>query len=245
MGEWEAWLKAGTGDDKTNIVIIADFWERTGGIFSRDRDLSANAFYVPFGGSDTRSGTFSGKIGGDFRLIPKMFFGPGGLPQFGVNTPLPHSAPNAATSPFYVATPVVAGGGPNPNAYPGAPGVHNPRQTVDQTGTKYRGGGDYYLYNFAAVTPALPPADRQSFYGSFMRDLCDKYLTLFADFKYVRSFFDASLAPVPFLPDPFKIPGTNIGFRLFGMSVPIQNAFNPFTVADATIPGFFPDGAFR
>ncbi len=24
MGEWEAWLKAGTGDDKTDIVVIAD-----------------------------------------------------------------------------------------------------------------------------------------------------------------------------------------------------------------------------
>src|SRR5437016_11101981 len=103
MGEWEAWLKAGTGDDKTDIVVIADFWERTGGLFSRDRDLSANAFYIPFGGFEDRSGTFPGNIGGfDFRLIPKMFFGPGGLPQFGVNTPLPHSAPNAATSPFYI-----------------------------------------------------------------------------------------------------------------------------------------------
>jgi iron complex outermembrane recepter protein len=27
MGELEAWLKAGTGDDKTDIVVIADFWE--------------------------------------------------------------------------------------------------------------------------------------------------------------------------------------------------------------------------
>src|SRR5213594_356792 len=26
MGEWEAWLKAGTGDDKTDIVVVADFW---------------------------------------------------------------------------------------------------------------------------------------------------------------------------------------------------------------------------
>ena len=34
MGEWEAWIKAGTGDDKTEIVVIADFWERTGGVFS-------------------------------------------------------------------------------------------------------------------------------------------------------------------------------------------------------------------
>ena len=54
MGEWEAWIKAGTGDDKTEIVVIADFWQRTGGLFSRDRDLSANAFYIPWGGGDFR-----------------------------------------------------------------------------------------------------------------------------------------------------------------------------------------------
>src|SRR5438876_2412248 len=100
MGEWEAWLKAGTGDDKTDIVVIADFWERTGGLFSRDRDLTANAFYIPWGGFDGREFGTPGSIVG-FRLLPRMFFGPGGLPQFGVNTPLPHSAPNVATSPFY------------------------------------------------------------------------------------------------------------------------------------------------
>src|SRR5213595_2549350 len=55
MGEWEAWLKAGTGDNKTDIVVIADFWERTGGLFSRDRDLTANAFFTPFGGFEARS----------------------------------------------------------------------------------------------------------------------------------------------------------------------------------------------
>ncbi len=59
---------------------------------------------------------------------------------------------------------------------------------------------------------------------------------LFADFKYVRSFFDASLAAVPFVPDPFKTPGTNVGLSLpFTISVPISNPFNPFTVADATL----------
>ena len=86
------------------------------------------------------------------------------------------------------------------------PGIIGPNaiQHFRQSGTDYKGGGDYWLYNFAAVTPALPPADRQAFYGSFTRDLCDEYLTLFADFKYVRSFFDASLSAVPFLPDPFK-----------------------------------------
>ena len=234
MGEWEAWLKAGTGDNKTDIVVIADFWERTGGLFSSDRNISANGFQIPFGGFEGRNlRTFPGNIGGfDFRLIPKMFFGPEGLPQFGVNTPLPHSAPNAQTSPFYVNPFVIA-----PNAYPGPPGINNRRVFEPQSlGTYgYKGGGNYFFYNFAAVTPDLPPADRQAFYGSFMRDLCDKYLTVFADFKYVRSFFDASLAAVPFIPDPF-------GFSPFNISVPISNPFNPFTVADATIPNFFPDG---
>jgi iron complex outermembrane receptor protein len=227
MGEWEAWLKAGTGDDKTNIVVIADFWERTGGLFSRDRDISSNAFQIPWGGFDNRSGWFPGHIGGivGFRLIPKMFFGPGGLPVPGVNTPLPHSAPNAASSPFYKDPLVV-----NPNAYPGAPGIIGPHaiQFRPQAVTDYKGGGDYFFLNFAAFTPALPTADRQAFYGSFMRDVCDKYLTVFVDFKYVRSFFDASLAAVPFAIDPF-------GFSPFGISVPIQNPFNPFTVADGTV----------
>src|SRR5262249_47275324 len=100
---------------------------------------------------------------------------------------------------------------------------------------EYKGGGDYFFYNTAAVTSALPPADRQVFFGSFTRDLCNKYLTVFADFKLARSFFDVSAAAVPFLPDPFKQPGTNLGFSPVGISVPISNPFNPFTVADATV----------
>jgi iron complex outermembrane recepter protein len=239
MGEWEAWIKAGTGDDKTDIVVIVDFWERTGGLFSRDRDISSNAFFIPWGGFDKRSGLEPGRV--RFRaLLPSIFFGPGGTPIPGVNTPLPHSAPNVATSPFYKNPFAV-----NPNAYPGAPGIIGPNaiQFRPQFGTDYKGGSDYFLYNFAAITPALPPADRQGFYGSFTRDLCDKYLVLFADFKYARSFFDASLAAVPFAPDPFKVPGTNIGFSPVGISVPIVNAFNPFIEADATIPNFFPNGS--
>ena len=243
MGEWEAWLKAGTGDDKTDIVVVADFWERTGGLFSRDRDISSNAFQIPWGGFDVRSGNSPGYIPTfGFRLIPKLFFS--------ANSPPPHSAPNAATSPFYknpgfpfqvlAGLPVV-----NPNAYPGAPGIIGPNaiHQVPQTGTQYKGGGDYFLFNFAALTPALPTADRQAYYGSFTRDLCDKYLELFADFKFVRSFFDSSLAAVPFVPDPFKVPGFSVGFSPDGISVPIVNAFNPFTVADATIPNYFPDGS--
>src|SRR5881398_3388125 len=95
MGEWEAWLKAGTGDDKTVIVVIADFYYRTGGLFSRDRDISSNGDFIRFGGLDNRSGNHPGHYGGfpGFRLIPKFFFSP--------NSPPAHSAPNAATAPFY------------------------------------------------------------------------------------------------------------------------------------------------
>ena len=219
MGEWEAWIKAGTGDDKTDIVVIADFYQRLNGIFSRDRDISSNGNFRRFGGFDARSGNFPGRIGG-FRLVPSLFFGPGGLPVPGVNTPLPHSAPNQQTSPFYTR--------------PGAvPGIQN----------SLLGDGNYLFFNFAAFTPALPPADRQNFWGSFTRDLCDKYLTVFTDFKVSRSFFDSSLAAVPFTPDPFKQPGTTLAFSPTGISVPIVNAFNPFTVANATIPNFFPDGS--
>ena len=206
------------GDDKTDIVVIADFWERTGGVFSRARDISSNGNFTRFGGFDSRSGNEPGRVG-SFRLIPKLFFSASSPPQ--------HSAPNAATSPFYI----------------------RPTSPVFNNGNGFLNGtipgldGNYVAFNFAAFTPALPPADRQAFYGSFVRDLCEKYLTLFADFKLVRSFFDSSLAAVPFVPDPFKIPGFNVGFSPQGISVPISNPFNPFTVADATIPNFFPDGS--
>ena len=126
---------------------------------------------------------------------------------FSANSPPPHSAPNVSTSPYYVNPSTVA-------TYP---------------------DGDFFAYNFAALTPSIPAADRQSFYGSFTRDICDKYLTVFADFKYTRSFFDAALAATPFAPDPFKQPN-GVAVSPDGISVPIQNPFNPFTVADATLP---------
>ena len=204
MGEWEAWLKAGTGDDKTDIVVIADFYQRTGGLFSRDRDISSNGnFWSVWRIRSFAAAISPGRVQGE-RLIPSLFFS--------ANSPPPHSAPNVATSPFYTS--------------PGAvPGIAN--STL--------GDGNYVAFNFAAFTPALPPADRQVYYGSFARDLCDKYLTMFSDFKIARSFFDSSLAAVPFTPDPFKITGTSIGFSPSGISVPISNPFNPFTVGDQTL----------
>src|SRR5438094_7572806 len=202
-GELGTGMIAGTGDDKTDIVIIADAYDRAD-IYGRDRNITSNANQLAWGGFDHRSGDFPGVIGPfgnpaarlGFRLIPKLFFSR--------NTPPPHSAPNVSTSPYYT----------NNVPYP---------------------DGNFALYNFAAVTATIPAADRQSIYGSFTRDICDKYLTVFADFKYTRSFFDGAGAAAGFSPDPFKNPN-GTAFSPEGISVPIANPFNPFTVADATLP---------
>jgi iron complex outermembrane receptor protein len=197
--EMEGWILAGTGDDKTDIMIGADFYDRAS-IFSRDRDISSNGRFNRFGGADFRSsnkpgGVFVEGATAVFVLLPNL------------SAPTPHSAPNAVTSP----------------------------QFENRSGGFIPINSNFFKFNFAALTPAIPEADRQSFYGSFTRDICDKYLTTFVDFKYTRSFFRAAAAPVPFTPDPFHNEFGS-GFAPAGMSVPLTNPFNPFTVADATIP---------
>jgi hypothetical protein len=47
-----------------------------------------------------------------------------------------------------------------------SPQFFNGVNGVPQFGTDYKGGGDYFFFNFAAFTPALPPGDRQVYYGS-------------------------------------------------------------------------------
>jgi len=206
--ELETWMIAGTGDDKTDIMIIADAYDRAA-IYSRDRNISSNANQDAWGGFDNRSGELPGRvfeidpITGDrnfFQLLP------------GIITPTPHSFPKVAADPQYI------------NIF--SPAVPKGLRYPD---------GNFQFYNFAALTPSIPAADRQSIYGSFNREICDKYLEVFADFKFTRSFFDAALAATPFVPDAFKQPSGE-AFSPRGVSVPLQNPFNPFTVADATLP---------
>ena len=197
MGEERAYLLAGTGDDKTDIVVYAEVYNRAA-IYSRDADISSNADFRPFGGSDLRSGEFSGRVGGRDSFVYRPDLNSGAL------APTPHAFPNAAKDPQY--SPIT--------------------------------GND--SFNFADRTPALPAVDREYLYGSLDRKICDQYLELFADFKYVRTFWDSALAQGPFAPDvwtdaahPFQITPGN------GISVPIQNPFNPFTVPDYTSLGGF------
>src|SRR4030095_5503770 len=141
--EREGYLLAGIGDDKTDIIVFAEYYDRAA-IFSRDRDLSSNADFRRFGGIDRRSFVSAGHVGG-FVYEPQL--------NRGSRTPTSHAFPNVANDPQY--RPIT--------------------------------GND--LFNPPAFTSAIPAADREYFYGSFARELCDKYFTVFADFKVVRTFF--------------------------------------------------------
>jgi iron complex outermembrane receptor protein len=196
-GQEAAYLLAGTGDDKTDIVIYAGAYNRAG-IFSRDVDISHDPDHTPFGGNDVRSGNFAGRVQG--RVYQPSLNG-------GLRSPTPHAFPSLATDPQYVLR------------------TSLPREAQ--------------LFNFADLTPEVAPTDRQWLYGSVIRDICDKYLTVFADFNYFRQFWEGGLAPTPFTPDVFTDATHPFGISAAGMSVPTQNAFNPFLTANYVSAGGF------
>src|SRR6266487_3791358 len=199
QGEERAYLLAGTGDDKTDIVVYSEVYNRAA-IYSRDRDISSNADFTRFGGVDKRWEDFAGRVG-NFVYQPSL--------NDGARSPTQHAFPDVANDPQYV------------------PLFSLPREQR--------------LFNFEALTPAMAPVDREYLYGSLDTKLCQQYLEFFGDFKYVRSFWDGAQAPAPFTLDVFTDSihpfGITFGISPAGISVPIQNPFNPFTVADYTSPG--------
>ena len=208
-GEEAAYLLAGTGDDKTNIVVYAGLYNAAA-IFSRDVNLSHDP---DRGGlqsnADGRSGNFPG------RVTSRVFLGEA-VPAFniGLRTPTPHASANQFDNTQYT--------------------------------TRFGAAipSERSLFNFADLTPDVAPTDREYLYGSFDRDICDKYLTVFGDFLYFRQFWEGGLAPAPFgAPDVWTDSNHPAGISGAGISVPTQNAFNPFTVADYSSPGGHVPGA--
>jgi iron complex outermembrane receptor protein len=254
-----AYVLAGTGDDKTDIVVYAQYYSRDA-IYSRDRDISSNADFTRFGGPgahqgelDNRSGDFAGHISTPFltkvqpdpERHPDLFdvvpTGDGTVLAPGRKTPT--NVPG--THPFAIYT------GPTTGLTAGAADAavafnnrnlsaagYVPRNTVDHASNDF-------LFNQNALTPAMAPVDREYLYTSLDRKILDQYLELFSDFKYVRGFWDDAWAPTPFTPDVFtdatRLLGISIDANgvLEGISVPIQNPFNPFKVPDYTSAGGF------
>jgi len=190
-GEERGYLLAGTGDDKTDIVVYAEFYSRAA-IYSRDADISSNVDSRRFGGGDGRSFFFAGHVQ-DFVYQPSL--------NGGSRTPTPHHAPSPESDNQYL-----------------------PLSARDR-------------FNFAEFTPAIPAVDREYFYGSLDRKICDQYLELFADFKFTRTFWDTTMAPAPFFADVWTDAAHPFLISNNGISVPIQNPFNPFTVPDYTSRG--------
>ncbi len=223
-GEETAYMLAGTGDDKTNIVVYAGIYNSSA-LYSRDVNVSHDADKTAYGSFDLRSGNMPG------RVTSRYFLGLAKQPfKLGLKTPTPHSSANQFTDPQYTSAGLT------------------PTSAITS---------ERFLFNFADLTPDIAATDREYLYGSFDRDLCDKYLTVFADFKYFRQFWDGGLAPTPFTPDvwtdtggvaqglvsvanPLGTAGAHpFGISTAGISVPTQNAFNPFTVGDYTSNGGF------
>jgi outer membrane receptor protein involved in Fe transport len=92
MGQEIAYLLAGTGDEKTNFVVFAEYFNQAA-IFSRDLDISRSLNYRDFGGQDVRSGNFAGRVD-DFVYQPSR--------NRGAKSPTPHAYPNVASDPEYV-----------------------------------------------------------------------------------------------------------------------------------------------
>jgi len=121
---------------------------------------------------------------------------------------------------------------PTPHAFPN---VASDPQYVPQESLPR----EQRLFNFADISGAMGSADREYLAGSVDDRICDRYLTVFADFKYMRGFWEGDLAPSPFTPDPFTDATHPGGISSVGISVPIQNPFNPFTISDYTSAGGF------
>src|SRR5438094_7287759 len=95
-GEERGYLLAGVGDDKTDIVIYAESYNRAA-LYSRDVDVSSDADFRRFGGSDVRSGAFAGHVGPpDDSFVYQPGLNGGAL------TPTPHAFPNVESDPQYV-----------------------------------------------------------------------------------------------------------------------------------------------
>src|SRR5437588_1757354 len=134
--EETGYLLAGTGDDKTNIVVYAGIYNAAA-IYSRDAEISHDADKVKFGGFDGRSGNYPG------RVTSRGFRGSaGGTQHLDLRSPTPHSSANQFTSTEYTnrIQPL------NPPTHKGF-GEGLPRERS--------------FFNFADLTPAIAATDRE------------------------------------------------------------------------------------
>src|SRR5207253_10414477 len=92
MGQEVEYLLAGTGDDKTNIVVYAGAFNEAA-IYSRDINIGHDSDHTQWGGHDFRSSNLAGRVQ-FFSYQPEL--------NGGARTPTPHAFPNVSSDPQYV-----------------------------------------------------------------------------------------------------------------------------------------------
>src|SRR5205807_3812877 len=93
-GEETGYLLAGTGDDKTNIVVYAGMYNAAA-IYSRDVQIAHDADFNKYDGFDARSGNFGGRV--TSREFKGLATQPTKSQLGGLRSPTPHFSANQFT----------------------------------------------------------------------------------------------------------------------------------------------------
>src|ERR1700693_977098 len=112
-GEETGYMLAGTGDDKTNIVVYAGMYQAAA-INSADAQISHDADKNKYGGLDGRSGNLGGRFTSRYfkgLAVPSVK-----APLGGLKSPTPHFAANQCHDSQYTTGITGLGGGSEPGA---------------------------------------------------------------------------------------------------------------------------------
>jgi iron complex outermembrane receptor protein len=206
---------AGFGDDKTRIVVAAQYEQQDPILFTQ-RTFSNSSFISGFYGSNDGylTSNFGGKIsiaGSTSYLNTGLPVGLGGAVILG-----PGSIPTKYNSLSQVAPvgsiPLVT--------YTTATGGTAQGFTASElpTGT-YTGTPN--LANLGSEVGITLDQDRTNAYGSVERDIIDKLLTVFGSFIYTQNYSESLLAPQPVATNSSPNASQN-------MVIPIGSPYNPF-----------------
>ncbi len=171
-GVKQAYLNAGWGNDRMNIVFSATYYDRQA-IYSRDRHLSGQADQRPFGGRNGESPTYPGRIDLNgtnptiIAALPPVAGLPASVSRFNRTLPLDQNDAGRVTG-------------------LASTRIFNQAQLGDG-------------FNFRAFTPAVPAQEKFSYYGAFdYKLLGDNRAVIYGAAYYSNTRQDNGLAPAPF-----------------------------------------------
>ena len=210
---------AGFGDDKTRIVVGAQYQEQDPVLFTqRDWD---KPIFSPYSGF---SGYVTSNFGGKINVGGTNYYLATGQPQAGTTgytliTPGTALAVNTSSN-------LVAPGSLTPTTVTGTVGgvaatVTGYPSTTNVGGAYTTSASNVNLANLTNLVGITLDQNRTNAYGSVERDLFDKHLTVFANFLYTKNYSQSLLAPQPVATNNSINPEQD-------MVIPFGAPYNPF-----------------